>query len=386
MQGLNALTGAFHASCALVYTALLMGTLKPLPATLTVCAILATTWACSSPARRQLRHQAAPETAAGLMARRQLLEENRARVYPGWARAESLHFILLTPPDSPIAADPDTFLARREAAYQRIVEALKVEPDGPIRIYAYRSSRQGEKLLGRPLAFALPAEKEIHVRWDQEPGHEEAHVVAWYWNLSGSGEPFLEEGLAVALSSHPGSPQASAADLLARGVLPDLGDLIAHFSRYRNGYVLAGSFVALLLERHDEDLLRQLYTGGPEDLAERLEDATGQTLAQLQTWWETSLAAQEPVTREPILEALALLRLGEAKAAIGVLEKQRLTVPAHPVLEFALAQALRQDNDEAGSALAFRRLLAMPLPYNLAWMKQRAREALNEMGHAEKVP
>jgi hypothetical protein len=362
-----------------------MGTMKPLLGSLTLCAVLATC-GCSAQARGQLRRQAASETAAGLMARRQLLEENRARVYPGWVRAESLHFILLTPPGSPVAADPETFLDRRETAYQRIVAALKVEPDGPIRIYAYRSGRQGEKLLGRPLAFALPAENEIHVRWDQEPGHEEAHIVAWHWNRSGSGEPFLEEGLAVALSSHPGSPQATAADLLALGVLPDLGDLMTHFSRHRNGYVLAGSFVALLLERNEEDLLRRLYTGGPQALAERLEDATGQTLSQLQTWWETSLAAREPVTREPILTALALLRTGKAKAAISVLNQQRLAGPVHPVLEFALAQALRQDGDATGSALAFRRLLAIPLPYHLAWMKQRAREALSEMGYAEKVP
>ncbi len=362
-----------------------MGTIKPLLATLILCTLPAT-WGCGAQARRDLRHQAAAETAAGRTARHQLLEENRALVYPGWVRAESPHFILLTPADSPVAADPDTFLARREAAYQRIVTALQVEPDGPIRIYAYRSGRQGEKLLGRPLAFALPAENEIHVRWDQEPGHEEAHVVAWNWNRSGSGEPFLEEGLAVALSSHPGSPQASAADLLAQGVLPELGDLMANFPRYRNGYVLAGSFVALLMERNNPALLRRLYTGGPRDLGERLEEATGQTLAQLQTWWETSLAAREPVTREPILEALALLRLGEARAAISVLEQQRLAVPAHPVLEYALAQALRQDGDNAGSARAFHRLLDMPLPYNLAWMKQRAREALREMGYPEKAP
>jgi len=369
----------------LIYTALLMGTIKPLHAALTVCIILAI-WGCSPQAHRQLRRHAATDTAAGRMARRQLLEENRARADSSWTRTESHHFILLTPPDSPVAADLDAFLARREAAYERIVAALKVAPDGPIRIYAYNSGRQGGTLLGQPLGFALPAENEIHVRWDQEPGHEEAHVVAWNWDQSGSGEPFLEEGLAVALSSHPGSPQAAATDLLAQGVLPDLGDLMENFSRYRNGYVLAGSFVALLLERDDPDLLRRLYTGGPPGLAERLEDATGQTLAQLQTWWETSLAAQEPVTREPVLEALSLLHLGEARAAIRVLEKQRRNVPAHPVLEFALAQALRQDGDDAGSALAFHRLLAMPLPYNLAWMKQRAREALSEMGYAEEVP
>ena len=363
-----------------------MGHAKPILPALTLCAVLLPAGACSTPAHRQLRHEAAADTVAGRQARRQLLEENRAKIYPGWARTESAHFILLTPPDSPVAMDADSFLARREAAYQHIVATLQVEPDEPIRVYAYSSSRQGEKLLGRPLAFALPADNEIHVRWDQEPGHEEAHVVAWHWNRAGSGDPFLEEGLAVALSSHPGSPQATAADLLAQGVLPDLRDLIADFGRYRNGYVLAGSFVALLLAHDDEALVRDLYTGGPGRLAERLEAATGQTLAQIQTWWETSLAAREPVTREPILEALSLLRLGEVKAAISVLDQQRRTLPANPVLEFALAQALRQDDDAAGSAMAFRRLLAMPLPYNLAWMKQRAREALGEMGYAEQMP
>jgi len=363
-----------------------MGHAKPFLAILTLCAVLTATGGCGARDRRRLRHQAATHTPAAAQARRQLLEENRAGIYPGWVHAESPHFVLLTPADSPVAVDPESFLARREAAYRRTVATLGVEPDGPIRVYAYSSSRQGEKLLGRPLAFALPAEKEIHVRWDQEPGHEETHVVAWYWNRAGSGEPFLEEGLAVALSSHPGSPQATAADLLARGVLPDLEDLITGFFRYRNGYVLAGSFVSLLLEQNDVALVRDLYIGGPGHLAERLAAATGQSLAQLQAWWEASLAAREPVTREPILEALSLLRLGEVKAAIDLLDEQRRTLPANPVLEFALAQALRQDDDAAGSALAFRRLLAMPLPYNLAWMKQRAREALAAMGYNEQAP
>ncbi len=221
---------------------------------------------CGDATRRSLRRQASQGTAAAEAARQDLLQLNRQTVYQRWQQTTSAHFRLLTPPGSPLAGLEQDFLHGREAAYERITGALDVRPELPITIYAYDSSRQGEKLLGRPLAFALPAASEIHLRWDQQPGHELAHVLAWSWNRSGSGEPFLEEGLAVALSSHPGSPQAAAGELLARGVLPELADLIPRFHQHRNGYVAAGSFVELLLERDGVALVKALYTGGPDEL------------------------------------------------------------------------------------------------------------------------
>ncbi len=329
--------------------------------------------------RRQLLRAAAGNGAAAEAARQELLELNRADVYPGWITARSAHFVLHAPRGSPPALDPGAWLARREEAYARIVGILGVEPDGPIHVYAYLSNRQGEELLGRPLAFADPVRREIHVRHDQEPGHEETHVVAWALNGRGSGVPFLEEGLAVALSSHPGSPQLAAADLLARGVLPALPDLIERFQAFRHGYPLAGSFVEMFLERFGAAALRQLYAGGAPGFIPRMESITGHTLDELQSWWETVLAAQEPVTREPIYEALSLLRLGEADAAVRLLQARREEMPASPVVEYALALALRDSGDLDGSRDAFRRLLELPLPYRLAWMRPRAQAALQDL-------
>ena len=341
-------------------------------------ALTVTVGGCMSPTRQDLLLQAAQPSVAGLAALDEVLAENRERIYPTWQRAESTNFILHAPANSPLSTDLQGFLARREKAYLEILERLDTPPIGTMTIYAYSSSRQGQKLLGRPLSFALPASREIHIRWDQEPGHEEAHLVAWSWNRRGCGEPFLEEGLAVALSSHPGSPQATAADLLARGVLPDLDDLIGRFDHYRNGYALAGAFVDLLLENSGSAAIHDLYIDGPGNLPERLEEVTGQSLAQLQSWWETTLAATEPVTREPIVEALSLLQVGRVQEAIDLLERQREDLPDSPVLEFALAQARSQHGDTQGSVESYRRVLAMPLPYHLAWMKQRAGEALEE--------
>jgi hypothetical protein len=313
-------------------------------------------------------------------ARQDLLELNRTTVYPNWLYTESEHFILFTPHEGPLADDPEIFLRHREKAYARIVETLEVEPAGPIIVFAYASSRQGERLLGRPLAFADPARREIHVRFDQEPGHEEAHVIAWAWNSRGSGVPFLEEGLAVAMSSHPGSPQAAAAEILARDALPAWPDLVDRFSSYRHAYVLAGSFVDMLIERFGIATVRGLYTGGPEDFAGRLKEATGMSAAQHQAWWETLLAAQEPVTREPIVAALTLIRLGDMQAAIRLLEQSKAEMPSSPVVEFALALALRESGDLRASADSYHRVLEMPVPYHLAWIQARAREALEQMG------
>ena len=315
----------------------------------------------------------------GTDARQDLLELNRSTVYPLWLHVESEHFILFTPRDGPVADDPEAFLQRREEAYARIVETLEVEPAGPIIVFAYASSRQGERLLGRPLGFADPARREIHVRHDQEPGHEEAHVIAWAWNSRGSGVPFLEEGLAVAMSAHPGDPQVAAGDILARDALPSWPDLVDRFSSYRNAYALAGSFVDMLMERFGVPTVRDLYTGGPEDFTGRLEEATGMSTSQLQAWWETMLAAQEPVTREPIVAALTLIRLGDMEGAIGLLERSKQEMPSSPVVEYALAQARRESGDLEASAASYRRVLKMPVPYHLAWVQARAREALEEM-------
>jgi len=337
--------------------------------------------ACASSSRRSdLLQAAGPGRHDGTGARQDLLELNRTTVYPHWLYVESEHFILFTPHDGPVADDPEAFLQRREEAYARIVETLEIEPAGPIVVFAYASSEQGERLLGRPLAFADPARREIHVRHDQEPGHEEAHVIAWAWNSRGSGVPFLEEGLAVAMSSHPGDPQAAAREILARDALPSWPDLVDRFSSYRNAYALAGSFVEMLLERFGVATVRDLYTGGPEEFTGRLEEATGMSIAQLQAWWETMLAAREPVTREPIVAALTLIRLGDMEGAIQMLERSKREMPSSPVVEYALALARRESGDLEASVASYRRVLEMPVPYHLAWVQARAREALKEMG------
>ncbi|MFQ5767854.1 MAG: tetratricopeptide repeat protein, partial [Acidobacteriota bacterium] len=296
-----------------------------------------------------------------------------------WFRAHSEHFILLAPPHAPVARHAEDFLRRREASLRTLVERLGQTPDGPITIYVYNSSRQAWKLLGRPIGFADPARREIHVRADQEPGHEETHIIAWTWNHRGCGVPFLEEGLAVSLSTHPGSPGAGAAAVLARGVMPDLADLVTRFHDFRYGYVLAGSFVSNLLEHNGMEAVRKLYSGRPDEFIPGLEQETGKKLAWLQAAWETELAAQGTASREPIIMALSLLRLDHLDEALNLLEEQHSVEPDNPAVEFALAHALKENGDLEAASGVYRRMLRLHLPYHLAWMKKRARQALLEL-------
>ena len=331
-------------------------------------------------ARKQWLKALAAGAEVARAAQERLRALSDAREFPRWRRAESEHFVLYAPRHTPPGRAPGRFLARREIVYRQIVDQLGIETGGPITIYAYHSDHQARRLIGRTLGFAEPARREIHIRHDQEAGHEEAHVIAWSWNGAGSGVPFLEEGLAVAMSSHPGSPHASAAETLAQDRLPSLADLIARFRVYRNGYVLAGSFVSDILERHGIDVIRELYLGGEEgDFLERLEAATGEPAATLQSRWETVLAAQGSANREDLLQAISLLRMGRLDAAIELLEAQRREQPDSAVVDFALAQAHRDQGDLQASAAAFRRVLRKPLPHRLAWIQQRAREALAEL-------
>jgi hypothetical protein len=326
---------------------------------------------------------AAPES---VKAQARLLDMNRAHVYPAWKNVRRGELILVASPGSPAARQPDAFLEARQRVIEAIARRLGVVIGEPITFYVYASSREGEQLLGRPLAFAVPERSEVHIRHDQEPGHEEAHLIAWLWNRKGSGVPFLEEGLAVALSTHPGSPHAAAAEDLARGALPALADLVERFRQFDNGYPLAGSFVADLMERSGVEVIRRLYAGEGSSFLARLQRETGQTIEDLQAAWETSLASLGTASREPVLEALSLLAFDRVAEAIALLEKNAVEHPDNPVIEYALACARRAAGDARGSAVAYRRLLARELPYHFAWMRQRAVQALEEMGLPQVSP
>ena len=331
-------------------------------------------------ARRQWHKALEAGGEIAIEARNRLRSMSDAHEFTRWRRATSPHFVLHAPRRSVPGQAPEAFLAERERVYRQIVDTLGTEPDGPIAIYVYRSDRQALRLLGRSLGFADPARREIHIRQDQAPGHEETHVIAWCWNHRGSGVDFLEEGLAVSMSAHPGSPHATAAEALARSQLPSLHDLVTRFRAYRSGYALAGSFVTELLERHGVEMIHQMYVGGDDgDFLGRLEKGTGEALETLQSRWETLLAAQGAANREDLLQALALMRMGRLDEAIELLESQRREQPDSTVLDFALAQARRDHGDLEASAAAYRRVLEKPLPHRLAWMQESARRALSEL-------
>ena len=143
--------------------------------------------------------------------------------------------------------------------------------------------------------------------------------------------------------------------------------------------------MADLLERHGVDTVRALYVGDELPFIERLEETTASSLPLLQAAWETAVASASrgAASREPIIEALSLLRLNRVDEAVAMLERRREEHPDNPVVEYALAHARRENGDTAGSAASYRRLLDFALPYHLAWMQERARQALQELEDQE---
>ena len=96
---------------------------------LAMLTLIATAAGCLSPARQDLLLQASQPSVAGRAALEEVLADNRENIYPAWQRTESANFVLIAPANSPLSADPEGFLERREKSYQEILERLKDYPD-----------------------------------------------------------------------------------------------------------------------------------------------------------------------------------------------------------------------------------------------------------------
>ena len=99
--------------------------------------------------------------------------------YAGWSRTESVHFRLLTPPDTPIR-DPQAFLREKEAAYARLQEFFSARVPKKIDIILWSSREQAARAGFRQLGFERPEFTLLHMRPDQSPAHELVHVLAYY--------------------------------------------------------------------------------------------------------------------------------------------------------------------------------------------------------------
>ena len=137
------------------------------------------------------------------------------------------------------------------------------------------------------------SEMQFWVAEHQSLGHEMTHVIT-HWTLGDPSQALLGEGIAVCLDHNQPPPQARARDLLARGELAPLSNMLGDdwFALEANvAYPESGSFACYLLGRYGAEAFRELYPR--VDFSAALREVYGADLVVLEREWLASLSGED---------------------------------------------------------------------------------------------
>lgn len=213
-----------------------------------------------------------------------------------WTRFESRHFVVFAPPDSPVAAGSDRFLAGLEDELDRIARAFELKPDA-FRIEAvyFSDLPQGDEILGVPPSFSIPREQAYYALVGAPASHEIAHIVSFHAAASkGKDRPrsaLLVEGLAASLTSDPLWERRMAevpVALLRQERLPRLSEGFADGGTGMESSAVAGSFVRWLVRREGREKWARLWTEY-NDPPDPWTAVYGRSLKALDEAWRSSL-------------------------------------------------------------------------------------------------
>jgi len=199
-------------------------------------------------------------------------------------------------PADTVVDDPEAWLARRLAAFERAQAFFRAEIPRPVHLFVYNDDAQAMPVTGRPLGFAIPADLAVHTAHGQTPGHELAHVVAGWAVESAARGRFVGEGLAVAFDDTGRDRLAQAREAVrATGAVSfSVLDLWASEGAAPESvlYPVAGAFVGWLVERGGRDrFLELLELPWPE----RAETIYGDDLARWAAEFDEAVMADVAV-------------------------------------------------------------------------------------------
>lgn len=115
-----------------------------------------------------------------------------------WTIYPTDHLRVHFPPDTWVAS-PGDHARRLERAYRELSEFFGDLP-GPADVYVWNVGPEAEAMLYRPLAFARPELLLVHMRPDQSPGHEMAHLFSFHAGRTARRSRFIDEGTSVAFN------------------------------------------------------------------------------------------------------------------------------------------------------------------------------------------
>lgn len=266
---------------------------------------------------------------------------------------ETPHFRLHYPRGMP-REQVERMVRDLEFRYAQLERFFGEVPQGPVRVWLYRSAEEKQALVGAGRTqFAKPWRLELHINAQAFPHrslkHELAHVLAapygsgpfhvttrlGLWPLMG-----IIEGLAVAADDAVQGDLTLhqwAAGMRRQGLAPDLRKLVGPEGFYQSApsraYTLVGSFLRYLGDTYGAQRLRTLYAHGD------FQAAYGQPLEALATQWEQWLDAQ-PLDEAAASRAFVRFRTGSLFARTCAREVARLQEEAGGMLAADPEQAL----------------------------------------------
>ncbi len=233
------------------------------------------------------------------------------------------HFQLIYPRGKP-REEVDRMARDIEFRYAQLSKFLGGAPEGPIRVWLYRTDEEKQALVGAGRTqFAKPWRQELHINGRDFPHptlkHELAHVMAgpagsWpfrvttrlgVWPLMG-----VIEGMAVA-ADNPVQGDLTlhewAAGMRKQKLAPDIRKLVGPEGFYQSAparaYTLVGSFLHHLADTYGPEKLRALYAHAD------FEAAYGRSLDSLATEWEQHLDSL-PLDEATVSRAFERFRTG----------------------------------------------------------------------------
>lgn len=211
--------------------------------------------------------------------------------FAGWIERKGRHVIVRHPPEHPRRREIEAYVKRLDAAYETVRKRLGVRFDDVVTVFLHVDKVEGERLTGRPLAFASPYERAVHQTMENTISHELTHVIAL--GIGQAHAPLLGEGIAVWLDGEPeGSHHERAAALAREGKLPTLDVLLTRFREDESlTYPAAGSFVGFVIETRGIERFRRIYVS--TDPVADAPEILGAPLAEIDAAWRASLAARE---------------------------------------------------------------------------------------------
>lgn len=163
---------------------------------------------------------------------------------------------------------------------------LGITWDKDIHIYLFANDAEGDKLTGKPLAYAQESDFRIFTSPSHSEGHELCHILSGAIPSPGGRNQILDEGLAQLLNQRDYDKSSVAAMEILSGLIAKRPFTEGRFLPYHT----RASLVEYLIGLRGMDTFKELW--GYERLTEGLPAVYGLSLAQTEDQWRTFVAGK----------------------------------------------------------------------------------------------